>query len=228
VLRLRADIAQEGSRKVAPNCDERLTQVRIQEDRVLSRHSRHRSFVWSARHRDETISACGGARAGAKVAGVRQAERREQSVRQGGVEQRRQPCGAGRRTGTKARRRRTFGAAARPTGSGRPSARGDPAALALEELPCPRGFHTFYAGLFAARVAAVEAVCLRAGLPGASAARLRELTLIARHAPPPLEEILSEWATPPSGAAHIGDRASPTAAARQALAGLHGPGRGDR
>jgi hypothetical protein len=57
-------------------------------------------------------------------------------------------------------------------------------ALALDAPPRPLMIQTLYAGVIAGRLAAVEAACLRAGLPGASPARLRELTQIAHRAPP--------------------------------------------
>ena len=56
--------------------------------------------------------------------------------------------------------------------------------LALEAQQRPQVFRTVFSGVIAARMAAIEAACLRAGLSGASAARLHKLTRIARCAPP--------------------------------------------
>ncbi|HWO17189.1 MAG TPA: serine/threonine-protein kinase [Kofleriaceae bacterium] len=57
-------------------------------------------------------------------------------------------------------------------------------ALALDAPTRLRIVRTLYGGFIAARLAALEAACLRAGIAGASARRLRALTQIAHHAPP--------------------------------------------
>jgi hypothetical protein len=56
--------------------------------------------------------------------------------------------------------------------------------LALDAQRRPGAFRNIFAGVIAARMAAIEAACLRAGVAGASAGRLRKLTRIARRAPP--------------------------------------------